>query len=43
MMFKTHVVAGALTGIGTYMLLAPDTSIADNILVGGMAIGGAMS
>ena len=42
MMFKTHVVAGALTGLALYSALPDAANVADDMVMAGMTIGGAM-
>lgn len=42
MMFKTHIVAGALTGIGIASILPDSGMVADEIVMSSMTIGGAL-
>lgn len=42
MMFKTHVIAGALSGFALYSALPTSSNVADNLVLAGMTVGGAM-
>lgn len=42
MMFKTHIVAGALTGIAIVSVLPDSGLVADEVVMGAMTMGGAL-